>query len=77
MSAIFEQASIWNPYDVVKIEQRTPRRYDTSGRLLALDNLHNEDGFGHDEKLGSSDEKAATTGVAQDTRDASSTGSDH
>ncbi|EIN08312.1 sugar transporter STL1 [Punctularia strigosozonata HHB-11173 SS5] len=34
MSAIFEHASVWNPYDVVRIEKRTPRRYDTKGRLL-------------------------------------------
>lgn len=36
-----------NPYDVVKIEKKTPRRYDTSGQLLALDNVLSEDGRGH------------------------------
>ncbi|PWN31699.1 sugar transporter STL1 [Meira miltonrushii] len=34
MSFIFEKASIYNPYDVVRIEKRTPRRYDKQGRLL-------------------------------------------
>lgn len=34
MSYIFEQASVINPYDVVRIEKRTPRRYDKQGRLL-------------------------------------------
>lgn len=34
MSYIFEQASIYNPYDVVRIEKRTPRRYDKQGHLL-------------------------------------------
>lgn len=34
MSYIFEQASVYNPYDVVRIEKRTPRRYDKQGRLL-------------------------------------------
>jgi hypothetical protein len=37
MSTIFEKASVWNPYDVVRIERRTPRRYDRHGRLMALD----------------------------------------
>ncbi|EIN08311.1 general substrate transporter [Punctularia strigosozonata HHB-11173 SS5] len=35
MSEIFEHASVWNPYDVVQIERRTPRRYDADGCLLA------------------------------------------
>ncbi|UZJ51037.1 hypothetical protein CBS101457_000357 [Exobasidium rhododendri] len=73
MSAIFEQASVWNPYDVVRIEQRTPRRYDTKGRLLALDHLQ-EDGFNNVEKKITADEKL---GVNEDTRDASSAGSAH
>jgi hypothetical protein len=51
MDAIFEQASVWNPYDVVKIEKRTPRRYDTKGRPLQLEGGVAEDGYGKsDEK---------------------------
>ena len=72
MSAIFEKASVWNPYDVVRIEQRTPRRYDRKGRPLALDSMVAEDGFG--EKDNASGEKNGTT-AAHETRDASSTGS--
>ena len=34
MSAIFEKASVYNPYDVVRIERKTPRRYDESGNLI-------------------------------------------
>ena len=34
MSVIFEKSSVWNPYDVVRIEKRTPRRYDLQGNLL-------------------------------------------
>lgn len=37
MSVIFERASIWNPYNVVRIERKTPRRYDTKGKLIVLD----------------------------------------
>lgn len=47
MSAIFEQASVWNPYDVVRIEKRTPRRYDEKGRPIGFDDmLGNETGLG-------------------------------
>jgi len=69
MDAIFEQASVWNPYDVVRIEKRTPRRYDTKGRLLVLDDNNAENGYGHsDEKHG---EKAHSP-LAEETRTASS-----
>jgi len=68
MSAIFEQASIYNPYNVVRIEQRTPRRYDTKGRPLTMDARIAEDGYRPStEKDG---EKSA--GAAQETRTASS-----
>lgn len=49
MSAIFETASIYNPYDVVRIEKRTPRRYDKSGNLLTAVGGSNEHGFGSDD----------------------------
>lgn len=74
MSAIFEQASVWNPYDVVRIEQRTPRRYDANGKIIALDhNLGNENGF--DEKGTSSPSKEEKSHGALYTQDVSSTGS--
>lgn len=44
MSVIFEKASVWNPYDVVRIEKRTPRRYDLQGNLLDP-NVQIENGF--------------------------------
>ncbi|CAO1617459.1 unnamed protein product [Parajaminaea phylloscopi] len=34
MSAIFEKSSKYNPYDVVRQEKRTPRRYDKQGNLI-------------------------------------------
>lgn len=43
MDEIFAKSSYLNPYDVVKNERVQPRRYDTSGRLLALDNIISED----------------------------------
>lgn len=73
ISAIFEHASIYNPYDVVRIERRFPRRYDTKGRLLAVDSVLAEDGIGMEEEKGLSSEKPHTT--AQTTQDVSSTGS--
>lgn len=74
MSAIFEKASVWNPYDVVRIEQRTPRRYDVNGKIIKLDeNLADENGF--EEKHGSSPSKEEKSRGALDTHDASSTGS--
>lgn len=50
MSAIFEKASIWNPYDVVRIEKRTPRRYDEQGRPIGFDSMLAEAGFGNPEE---------------------------
>jgi hypothetical protein len=73
MSAIFEHASVWNPYDVVRIEQRTPRRYDTKGRPIVLDSIQTENGFHDEEKSTPTREKS--TGLVTDTREASSTGS--
>lgn len=74
MSAIFEQASVWNPYDVVRIEQRTPRRYDVNGKIIKLDEkLADENGF--EDKNASSPNREEKSQGALDTRDASSTGS--
>lgn len=51
MDGIFAQASMINPYDVVRIEKNTPRRYDKSGRLLDMDNIMSEEGnLSHKEK---------------------------
>ena len=47
-----------NPHDVVKIEKRTPRRYDTKGRMLELDNVLSEEGI---EKKRSKGEKNQET----------------
>lgn len=33
MDLIFAKSSCWNPYDVVRIEKETPRRYDRQGNL--------------------------------------------
>lgn len=45
MDGIFAHASMWNPHDVVKIEKKTPRRYDTKGqRIVDPDNALAEDG---------------------------------
>lgn len=46
MDGIFAQASMWDPYDVVRIEKRTPRRYGTDGKLLDADNIISEQGLG-------------------------------
>lgn len=37
MDDIFSMSSKWNPYDVVRVERLTPRRYDQHGVLLALE----------------------------------------
>lgn len=58
MDGIFARASMWNPYDVIKIEKKTPRRYDTKGRMLELDNVLSEEGI---EKKGSKGEKNQET----------------
>lgn len=71
MSDIFEKASVWNPYDVVKIERRTPRRYDEKGRPIGFDAMFAEHGLGGDEA--SREKEGSATGV-HDTRDASSQG---
>lgn len=42
MDAIFEQASKINPYDVVRIERRTPRRYDRHGHPIVLHQPHHD-----------------------------------
>lgn len=70
MSAIFEKASVYNPYDVVRIENRTPRRYDTQGRLLR-DFGEQEHGFEDPVTQGKQDGKQAS-----DVRDASSQSSE-
>ena len=72
MSEIFEHASVWNPYDVVRIEQRTPRRYDAKGRPLLTDSSLAENGYGAEEKKDAHLEKSGSNGVAEETRDASS-----
>ncbi|MCO5613567.1 hypothetical protein L7F22_067844 [Adiantum nelumboides] len=46
LSGIFEKASTRNPYDVVRIEQRTPRRYDEKGQLLISDEELGQGMFG-------------------------------
>lgn len=33
MDQIFAQSSVWNPYDAVRIEKRTPHRYDAYGNI--------------------------------------------
>lgn len=75
MSDIFEKASIYNPYDVVRIEKRTPRRYDEQGRPIGFDAMFAEHGLagadGFNEKEGSGKNES---GAAQETRDASSQG---
>lgn len=38
MSFIFEKASVWDLHDVVRIEKRTPRRYDKKGQLMVDQN---------------------------------------
>lgn len=75
MSAIFEKASIYNPYDVVRIEQRTPRRYDTKGRPLILDNNQEENGFTTAHEKGASSSEPEKTGTMHATRNGSSDGS--
>ena len=68
MSAIFEHASVWNPYDVVRIEKRTPRRYDAHGRPLFLDSAVAENGFGEKDSSEHKDDKSGEEKV--ETRDA-------
>lgn len=68
MDGIFAQASMLNPYDVVRIEKNTPRRYDTSGNLLAYDNMLSEEG--KTTSRGAENEK--NDAVAHDTGSASS-----
>jgi len=50
MDDIFARSSYLNPFDVVRKEQQTPRRYDKSGRPLGLEELIAEGGYGHAEK---------------------------
>ncbi|CAO1622743.1 unnamed protein product [Sympodiomycopsis kandeliae] len=65
MSAIFEKASIYNPYDVVRLEKRTPRRYDKRGQLLVNENdVSLEHGFPHDEKKETTDLERKTSPTA-------------
>lgn len=49
MSAIFEKSSKYNPYDVVRQEKRTPRRYDRQGMLIEEPGAI-EHGFGNEDK---------------------------
>lgn len=44
MDAIFARSNPLNPYDVVKIERETPRRYDKAGRPIAIDAILTEEG---------------------------------
>ncbi|PWN53449.1 putative sugar transporter [Violaceomyces palustris] len=46
MDAIFARSSYWNPYDVVRKERETPRRYDEQGRPIDL-MLEAEESTGH------------------------------
>ncbi|CAO1633893.1 unnamed protein product [Sympodiomycopsis kandeliae] len=69
MDDIFAKSSYVNPFDVVRMEQQTPRRYDTSGNLLDLDNILSEDGQNHHRHAGATSDKekdlVAETGSAR------------
>lgn len=71
MSAIFEKASVVNPYDVVLIEKRTPRRYDKQGHILR-DVGHQENAFEDAQEK----EKSGANLQSDDVRDASSRSSE-
>jgi sugar porter (SP) family MFS transporter len=75
MSMIFEHASVWNLYDVVRIEQRTPRRYDKKGRPVSDEEIFVEVGAVRSDADEGEKGKASLSNVhsplSVDTRDAS------
>ncbi|PWN31539.1 putative sugar transporter [Meira miltonrushii] len=75
MSGIFEKASTRNPYDVVRIEQRTPRRYDKQGQLLVSDEELGQGIFGDEvvqTKEKSADKDSQPDALRVETHDADS-----
>jgi hypothetical protein len=68
MSVIFEKASVWNPYDVVLVERRTPRRYDNKGRLVLLDSESGSAGATGQMRGSDGPEKGDKDQLVEDTR---------